>query len=359
MPIGTKPLPSPPTPIGGLPLDVAAAGPAVAPIERLRHMSPKDWADFVFEWAHSLKSRYARTEQCDGAGDMGRDVVAFESTANDDPWDNYQCKHYDHRLIPTDVWVELGKLAYYTFSKEYSLPRRYVFVAPQGAGNTLSKLLRRPDELRNGLFAAWDKYCQKKITTTKDVVLDAPLRDHIAKMDFSIFSAASPLTLIDEHRTTPSYVARFGGGLPPRADAPQPPTTITANETTYVRALLDAYEDRIGTALGGPGDLGDPDLTSHFSRSRREFYSAESLREFSRDNVPTGTFERFLDEVHDGVIDVVQATHTDAYERVLATVKQAKTLQLTANALVARTWPSDRGGMCHQLANDLRVRWRR
>ncbi|MEP6636430.1 MAG: ABC-three component system protein, partial [Acidobacteriota bacterium] len=41
-------------------------------------------------------------------------------------------------------------------------------------------------------------------------------------------------------------------------------------------------------------DLNHQDLGAHFARSRQEFYSAESLREFSRDSVPTGTFESLL-----------------------------------------------------------------
>lgn len=290
---------------------------------------------------------------------MGRDIVAFESATEEDPWDNYQCKHYDHPLGPAEVREELGKLAYYTFKKEYTLPRRYVFVAPQGAGNALSKLLRRPKELRDSLCAEWGKHCEKKITAKKAVPLDEPLKRHIQSMDFSIFSAISPLTLIEEHRLTPWHVARFGGGLPVREVAPPPPASLASGETNYVRAILDAYEERLGVVLGGPEDLRNPELLRHFSRSRREFYSAESLREFSRDNVPSGTFEGLLDEVHDGVVDVVEGTHADAFECLLATVKQAKALQLTANALVARIWAADRGGMCHQLANDLRVRWRR
>ena len=359
MAVKTKPLQAPPVSEGGLPLDVAAVGPPVPPIERLRHMSPERWVDFVLEWAHSLESKYARVERCDGAGDMGRDVVAFASDNSEDPWDNYQCKHYDQPLAPAHIWLELGKVVYYTFIGEYSFPRRYAFVAPKGAGIALSKLLRRPDHLRQGLLGAWGRYCQRGITTTKEVVLDEALKGYIERIDFSIFGAVSPLTIIDDHRRTPWHVARFGGGLPSRPDALLPPSTLAPNETNYVRALLDAYEDRLGTSLGGSEDIGDPDLANHFSRSRREFYSAESLREFSRDNVPPGTFDRFLDEVHDGIIDVVQAVHPDAYERVLATVRQAKALQLTANALVARTLQTDRGGMCHQLTNDLRVVWRR
>ena len=46
-------------------------------------------------------------------------------------------------------------------------------------------------------------------------------------------------------------------------------------------------------------------------------------------------------------------------ERVLAVVKQAKALHITSNALIKVTRPADQGGMCHQLANDFRLRWRR
>jgi hypothetical protein len=242
---------------------------------------------------------------------------------------------------------------------EYSLPRRYVFVAPQGAGNALSKLVRKPDELRRGLIEGWGKHCQKRITSTREIPLADPLRKHVDNLDLSIISIASPLTIIEEHRRTPWYAARFGGGLPQRPDAPAPPPAVTANETHYARALLDAYEDRLKVDLRVPEDLKDTELSTHFDRSRREFYSAEALREFSRDNVPPGTFEALLDEVNDGVADVEQSAHSDGYSRVLAVVQQAKLLQLTANALITRTRTADRGGMCHQLANVHRLRWRR
>jgi hypothetical protein len=359
MTVGTKPLravPAPPL----LSPDVAAVGPAIPPIERLRYMSPKEWEDFIFEWAHGLKARYAKVDQCAGAGDMGRDIIGFASSTADDPWDNYQCKHYESALVPTDIWLELGKLAYYTYIGEYTLPRAYQFVAPRGAGNKLSKLLRKPARLRDDLISGWDKYCRSKITDTGDVVLDAGLKAHILAMDFSIFSAASPLTLLEEHSKTPFYTSRFGGGLPPRdTTPPSPPAAVAAHEATYVRALLDAYEDRSSQTFASIDDVKETQLTGHFARARVEFYSAESLRAFSRDNVPTGTFEALLDEVHHGVADVVEQAHPDGFECVLATVKQAKALQLTANALVGRTTQPDRGGMCHQLANDNRLRWRK
>ena len=320
-------------------------------------MSPDAWTNFILEWADSVKTKYELVERCDGAGDMGRDVIAFEKTGVNAPWDNYQCKYYNRPLAPSDIWLELGKLVYYTHAGAFTVPRRYYFVAPRGASPKVSSLLRSADKLRAGLLENWEKKCQSGITSTKKIPLDTQLRAHIEALDFSIFSAPSPLTLIEEHSQTRHYAARFGGGLRYRPSPPTPPTTIAANEVNYIRALLDAYEDRLRVILQSPDKILDSALQQHFKRARLEFYSAEALKGFSRDTVPLGTFDALLDDVLNGVADVLQATHLDAYERLLATVRHAKSLPLSSSPLFARITSPDKGGMCHQLANDKRLNW--
>lgn len=358
MPPKTKPLPK--LTSAGVPLapDIAASGPPVPPLKRLRMMEPEEWEDFVYEWAHHLEGTYALVEQRAGAGDQGIDIVAFPVEGKTVPWDNFQCKRYKNRLVPSDIWVEIGKTAFHAFSGAYELPRAYAFVAPLGAGNKLQKILKNPTELRAGLIKNWDEYCAEKITSVARIELTKELREYIDEMDFGIFSASSPLALIQQHADTPYHVFRFGGALPLRTPPPPPPSNVSGIETVYVRALLDAYEDKLGSVLRNHADIKDVDLQSHFSRCRREFYSAESLREFSRDNLPPDTFSIFLDELLDGIADAVQASHANGFARVLAVVQQAKVLQLTANVLITRTTATDRGGMCHQLANTRRVRWR-
>lgn len=337
--------------------DVVATGLLVPPIDRLRIMSPHAWTDFVLEWADSLKTKYALVERCDGAGDMGRDVIGFEMRDQTNPWDNYQCKYYEHQLTPGDIWLELGKLCFYTYTGQFTMPRRYYFVAPRGAGPKLSLLFRSADKLREGLLENWEQKCQHAITSTKEVAVDDSLKAYIEALDFSIFSAISPLTIIEEHSRTRYYSARFGGGLPSRPPAPAPPSTLAVNETNYIRALLDAYEDRLKTILQSPNEITDKALAMHLQRARIEFYSAEALKNFSRDNVTPGAFEALLDEVLSGVVDIVQSTHPDAYARVLATVAHAKTLPLSVSALFARISSPDKGGMCHQLANEKQLKW--
>ncbi len=354
--ISSKPLPSPAIKTTTS-ADVVATGLPIPPIERIRIFSAEQWEDFVLEWADSLSTQYGTVERCGGAGDMGRDIIAFDKT-NPMIWDNYQCKHYKSGLAPSDIWVELGKLIFYTYSNEYTYPRKYFFVAPQGAGTKLSNLLKKPDVLKKQLIDNWEQHCKHGITSTADVELDTALHGYLHTLDFSIFEAVPPLRIIDQHAKTRWYAARFGGGLPARPKVVAPPVVVAANEVAYVRCLLDAYSDHLKCTLPTVADLGPhDDVKEHFNDARLEFYSAEALRAFSRDHLPPGAFEELQDELHGGIKDEIRGVHPDGYRRVLSVVKTAKLLPITDHALKERLSTHDRGGICHQLANDGKVRW--
>jgi hypothetical protein len=354
---GTVPLQTPSNP-HRVSLDTVTAGPPIPPIERIKLFSDKQWEEFVLEWADSLRVKYHRVERHGGAGDMGRDIVAFPNVDND-VWDNYQCKHYDHPLRPSNIWTELGKLVYYTHRGDFTYPQQYWFVAPQGAGTTLSNLLKKPAQLRQGLIENWDKYCKTQITSTQEVPLDEDLSEYIASLDFNIFDYVPPLRLIDQHCETPWYVTRFGGGLPPRPEITPPPANPALNELVYLRKLFEAYGDRLKREVNNLLDINsEGELRGHYADSRIEFYSAESLRAFSRDTLPPRSYEQLQDEIHAGIRDEIRGDHDDGYKRVLAVARVARDLQLTSHALVSRLTVRDRGGICHQLANDRdEVRW--
>jgi len=297
-------------------------------------------------------------ERCGGAGDMGRDIIATVKDGKGE-WDNYQCKHYQKALAPSDVWVELGKLAYYTLKGDYSYPRRFYFVAPQGVGPTLSNLLKKADALRAGLLANWGTACRTQITKTRVVNCGAAMKAHIASLDFSIFQTMPLLRIVEEHAKTRWYVTRFGGGLPKRPEPMVPPSIPASNEAVFVGELRSAYADHLKQDVKDldAGLASREDLREHFHDARIEFYSAEGLRAFSRDTLPAGEFEKLQDEVHSGIKDDVRGEHPDGYRRVVAVVKAARALQLTSNPLTTRIHTRDRGGLCHQLANDGKVRW--
>jgi hypothetical protein len=349
-----QPLVSPPV----LAADIVASGRPVHPEDRIKLFSAAEWEVFVHEWVDSLRDEYELVERCGGAGDMGRDVIATVKGGNG-VWDNYQCKHYGESLKPSDIWVELGKLAYCTKRGDYSYPRRYYFIAPRGAGTKLSNVLKKPEELRSELLNQWNTHCREGITKTEIVECDSAMKAHIASLDFTIFQATPVLRVIEAHAKTRWYAARFGGGLPQRPEPLTPPDVPAGNETVFVGQLRRAYADHLKQDVSDidEGLAGREDFREHFNDARVEFYSAEGLRTFSRDTLPPGEFEKLQDEVHSGIKDDLRADHADGYRRVVAVVRTARTLPLTSHPLISRIHNRDRGGICHQLANDGRVRW--
>ncbi len=326
---------------------------------RVKNFSPDEWEDFIEEWATSLESVYIKVRRFGGAGDCGVDVAGFCTDKGfEDKWDNYQCKRYAHPLRPSDIWIELGKIIYYSSIGEYTPPRKHYFVASLGVGTTLEKLLNKPNELREKFKENWDGHCKSGITSTKKIELGGKLLSYVNAFDFKIFSSKSHVELIEAHSHTGFHAVRFGGGLPARPDPKAPPAVPAASESRYIRQLLDAYGDRLGCPIQDTSALVAHDmLEKDYRRQRERFYHAEALRNFARDTVPEGTFDDLQDEVYHGVVDVTESPHSNGYERMKATVAQASSVALTANPLASVTKLQDRQGICHQLANEDRLKW--
>lgn len=333
----------------------------IPPLDRLKTFSDAQFEEMVSEWAHAfLRTKYPVVRRASGAGDKGRDVIGYKdadiSTAS---WDNYQCKHYDHPLMPSEIWAELGKFCYYTAHGHYSVPDEYYFVSPRGIGPALATLLENPPELKRQLLDNWDSHCSTSIRRGETCALDDLLRGHIEGLDFRMFKAMSPETLIDQHRQTPWHAFRFGGGLQRRPDPPDPPAAIHASEVRYVAQLCAAYGSHINVPIPDPSALSShPEYESHFRRQREAFYRAESLKEFERDTVPSGEgFPKLKEEIYRGVVDVCAAPHSSGFVRCNATTSAARALQITGNVLVGVLHVEDRSGICHHLANEDRLTW--
>lgn len=326
---------------------------------RVRNFSPDEWEEFVEEWATTLESSYVKVRRFGGSGDLGVDIAGFCGDQGfEGTWDNYQCKRYDHPLRPSDIWIEIGKIVYYSHKGEYTPPRRHYFVASLGVGTTLEKLLNKPTELKSKLKENWNGHCKDKITSTGEIELSGDLLAYVDAFDFSVFSSKSHVELIEAHSQTGFHAVRFGGGLPARPEPEGPPETPAPIESRYIRQLLDAYGDHLGASLPGPNALGPhAPLEKDFLRQRERFYHAEALRNFARDTVPEGTFSDLQNEIFHGVVDTAEGTYADGFERMKATISHATTVAMTANPLASVTKTQDRQGICHQLANDDRLTW--
>jgi hypothetical protein len=318
-----------------------------------------EWERFVLEWMEGFDPPYHHFDRIGGAGDKGRDIVAYTGAPNTAcALDVYQCKHYEHPIQPNEIWCELGKLCVYTHSGDYRLPRRYRVVAPRGVGGKLGDLLARPLDLRGGLIERWDEKCRDKISAAGTFALEGALLEHVKAFDFSIVGYVPVHELLEQHRRTPHWHRRFKRDFPARPAPEDAPEAIQAYEFRYIRQLLDAYADHLRTPVPDVASLtAQPPLTDHLHRSRTDFFMADSLNRFYRDQFPEGAFDHIKKQILDGVIDTTNAPHADGLARVRATVQQAAQLPLARTDYEPYVEPGDKKGVCHHLSNDDKLRW--
>jgi len=340
--------------------DIVTRGPKLTPQTLLKTYENKEWEFFTEEYAGGLIQEYVSVLRTGGAGDKGIDVAAFKTDQDfDGGWDNYQCKHYDHPLAPGDVILEIGKVIYYSWRKEYTVPDKYFFVCPYGVGTTLAKFLRGKEEgLRKLVLEKWSEKCEKHITSAERITLEPKLKSYIEQFDFKIFKDITVLKLLEVHRRTPYYHTRFGGGLPDRPEKDTPPTHIADTEAVYIAKLLNAYGEYLQLSECKMEDLeANVPLKQHLQKARIQFYSAESLNKFSRDYLPAGEYERLQDFIFEGIENIILSNHQHGFERVKQAVQEAYRIQIDSHPLKERLEPLDRAGICHQLANNDRLKW--
>ncbi|MFB9181541.1 ABC-three component system protein [Dactylosporangium sucinum] len=334
-----------------------AGGPPPTPRQRIHFYSPDEWEEFILEWATGLEEDYFQLVRIGGSNDKGADVAGFLTRHRfEGEWDCMQCKHYEQGLQPAEAYEEMFKMIRSVVEGYYTMPRRYLFLAPQGCGKSLKRLLSAPSQLRTGFLNKFSG--SKPLGEGLDPTLLAKIRAVAETLDYSMFQNVEIHEILEIHKRTPYYWHRFGGPLPERPPVIKPPVELTADEARYIEHLMSVYTERYGVGSAGIAEiLTHPQAFRHLSRQREAFFSAESLRAFARDSVRPGTFERLQDEVYHAVVETHERNFSDGMERLTSVLEKAAGLTLTSSALISVSDPLDKRGICHQLANVDRLKW--
>ena len=350
------------TPSAGktLSADKILYGIPISPINRVRVMSDKEYEDFIGEWLWGcVMDNYIQIFHLGGAGDLGRDFAAHV-TDNGEVWDNYQCKHYKKPLSPSAIIKEVAKLVFHCFKGRYPWPRKYYFVSPEISSSSYD-LLKDTKKIKNRLLSDWDT-SSKGISVSESTELSSSIQEFIEKADFSIFGSIPAEEIINQHRQTVYYAPRFGGGLQTRPrDKPKVSVEIQQQEQIYTKKLFDAYSADGGTPIISRNDLkGCPDLIEHFNRQREDYYEAETLKQFSRENLPPGSevFEELKEDIYHGIMPAIEGEYSSCRGRLNAALLAASQTAVEGNVLRGNIRVQDKKGVCHHLANDKDdIRW--
>lgn len=335
-------------------------GKPLSPLQRLATFSDDDFEEIVQIWAYEyLGSRYSKVRRCGGAGDKGRDIIAWK---NGKDWDNYQCKFYEKKLTPTNFYVELSKLCYYTKNGDYPIPQKYFLVSREGIGPKLGDLISKPDDLKKLLIKNWKDYVEKNITKSQHVRLEGDMKRYVEDFDFGIIETIEPHEMLQQFKNTSYYLYFFGGQIQKnRIQTVVPEFIENEKQMRYVEQLLIAYSEELSDEINRIEDLEKyGNFKIHFELQRQNFYSIETLKQFERDNLPPDStaFEDFKTEVLTAVYSKVLNVYENSFKRLQSILDHSGLLNITSNPLSVTLSVMDKNGICHHLVNENKLSWK-
>ncbi|TRL40023.1 hypothetical protein FNA46_07055, partial [Rhizobium straminoryzae] len=222
-------------------------------------MDDKDLEHFVKDWIESRVLEYRQWQRWGQTGDLGRDVVGYVTDhRHEGPWDNFQCKQLKQRLSLPGALRELGKIFRHSAAGEYSLPRRYTFVAPRGVARGVQALVSHPERFRTAMIDRWSEDIADKLVDNDTVPLTPEIEAKIREFDFKNVDWLDAERLVADPYCLRVLVGWFDAD-PGRAPRGVVPTEMQSSESVYVSQLLQVYGERSQQAFQDSSDvLGAP-----------------------------------------------------------------------------------------------------
>lgn len=320
-------------------------------------MDDSQLEEFCRRWVER-RAGYFEVKRFGGSGDKGRDVVGFcASSRHEGAWDNYQCKQYRAKLGKNDGLLAVGKVLYWSSQEIFTTPRSFYFVAPRGLNARLLDLVNSPTKFRKSLIDNWNDCCAEKIIKGTNIAIDKNLTSSIDKFDFSNIKTIDVDEMITDSAATALLVEIFGAdpGCYPKGAVPM---EVQPEEMIYLKAMLDAYNEREAGKFKDPSDVFfDATHGADFRVHRERYFEADCFQKFYRDNTSPEIISSFRRDIHFGIIDKLQEPARDQLTRVHATMTQAANVS-PAGPLARYAYVPVKQGICHHLVNDGEIDWK-
>lgn len=142
-----------------------------------------------------------------------------------------------------------------------------------------------------------------------------------------------------------------------------PPDDVTPEEEIYIKKLLAAYSQSIGSPIIELDELDKypKKYNRNFTDQRINYYSARRIDHFVRESIADGDVEaeKWKSDIFDYIKDTLWDDYDDGYKRLVAVMKKVvdgytSSVVDSFNGLVT---PNAKKGACHLLANDGELDW--
>lgn len=375
------------------PLDLS--GMSLTAEDILSHVSPELWERMIRWKLLKEDPPYHEIAGPGGPGDYSVDVAAFRDEHKfSGKWEAYQGKRYNAPLGFSTVFGEIVKLVDGHREDIFSnLPAKYVFVSPQGSGSTLQNSMNKPGGLEKEFKAKMKKVIDgldykpgdEPSTAVSEGVGDKKTKhrsktiagktytkrqleeisEHAGKIkvfEKVSFESKDLTYILGAEASVRYYISKHRKAIPERDPNKEIPNNlrkdIESDEKLYVQKLVDVFRELDGSCKDVASIKDNSQYRKEFSDQREYFYAAEYLRLHVRESVPEEVYERFKEDVCEGVKNTVNRSHPSGLDRLLAVQEKAIGLTLPAHSLItSRADYKERKGVCHQLADDDKLTW--
>jgi hypothetical protein len=326
------------------------------------NLTDAELEDLIKKWIARLKADYVGFERPTASADMGRDAVGFLSSQRyDGEWHNYQCKHLKAPLSLAEFTTELGKIFHYACAGEFTVPTKYIFVAPNSGVRDVKKMIDRPSLIMDFMIGNWDKYCLDGISKTP-CPLTSEIEAAIRGYDFAKVELwkASELVEIPHMRAVMHEHIDIDPGEAPRMRDGDVPVEVGDEERPYVNQLVKVFAEAGGTSFADhDAVIADSKYGPQMIIARRRYLERKAFRRHFRDNLPSEQIDSVDDDVHTTVVDRYHAMEYEAFYKRLTEL-----MTIAAGASIAgplgrhnRVTTSVKQGVCHHLANIGKMPW--
>ncbi|QND19181.1 hypothetical protein HB774_02245 [Rhizobium leguminosarum bv. viciae] len=328
----------------------------------LLNLTDTELEELVKKWIVRLKRIYPDFDQPNASADMGRDAVGFLSENRyAGEWHNYQSKQLRAPLGIGAFVLELGKIFHYHCKGHYTLPTKYVFVAPNSCSSTVTALTDSPPDIGPYLLAHWDNYCLNGISSTPSPLTDE-IREAIGSYDFSNVKLWKAKKLVEqpEMRTVMAEIMDIDPGEAPKVEDEDVPGEAYDHEISYIGQLLKVFGEHRGAEFRSLEDVKD-DIRygSQMVTARRRYLEHRAFGLHFRDSLLEKHILQIDKDVSDGVIDRYHRMSAGSkYDRLMDVMTEASKVVVSGPlGKHNRVTPGVKQGACHHFANTGKMPW--
>ena len=142
-----------------------------------------------------------------------------------------------------------------------------------------------------------------------------------------------------------------------------PPDDVAPEEEIYIKKLLAAYSQSIGSSIIERDELDKypKKYSRNFTDQRINYYSARRIDHFVRESIADGDneAEKWKSDIFDYIKDTLWDDYDDGYKRLVAVMKKVVDGYTSSviDSFTGLVTPNAKKGACHLLANDGELDW--